>query len=265
VNRGSGASEGGLRPRWLLGIALACAAATAVGALNLRALTAGRALDPTTVAGRPAVGGGSSAATLPPSPDASSSPPRLLLPGAFPSPPSLTGVEVFDYTSGAVDASLERRWARAALNSDGLRLLSIRLARADLAAQLFVPGSLAVATAGLLTLVQRLATDGRPVVLTGTPRWISVGIYHLEPVQKAAFARLGVRVGDDALMLSELGPVTVSDGEVSATVVPGDDSLNLLMPGTDVHDPQLGDLWQAAYVVECHAGDPEVSLLCTGH
>jgi hypothetical protein len=267
VNRGSRTPEAGRRPRWLLGVALACALATAVGALNLRALIAERTLDPT-VAGapaRPAAGGGGSAAIVIPSPAASSSPSRLLLPSALPSPPSLAGLEVFDYTSGAVDPSLERLWAQAALNSDSLRLLSIRLARADIAMQLFVPGSPVVATDGLLPLVRRLAADGRPVVLTGTPRWLSIGVYRLEPEQKAAFARLGVRVGDDALMLSELGPVTVSDGEFSTTIVPGDNSLNMLMPGTEVHDPQLGDLWQAAYTVECRAGDPEVSLLCTGH
>jgi hypothetical protein len=250
-------------PRWLLAVALACVAAIAVGVLNLRAFTPARAVDPVAAGTSTPAAGQSNSSPHIGSPSEMSPPAPPTLPGGA-SAPALAGIDVFDYTSGAVDPSQERRWARAALAADALRLLSIRLARPDIAARLFAPGTPAAATDGLLPLVERLAADGRPVALTGAPRWTSVGVYRLEPTQKAAFALLGVQVGDDALLVSELGPVTVWDGEVSATIVPAVGSLNLLLPGQEVRDPQLGDIWRASYAVECRAGDPEVSVLCTG-
>lgn len=198
------------------------------------------------------------------SPTARSSPSAPALPLPVGTAPPLDGVTVFDYTGGAIDPSVERHWAQAALMFDRLRIESVRLASLDAAMGLFAAGSSAADTGGLVPLVQRLAAEHRPVTVTGSPRWLSVGVQRLTAAQRDEFARLGAQVGEYAVMLSESGPVVASNGALTVTVVPGDVSLNLLIPGALVHDARLGEFWQATYVIDCRAGSPEVSLLCTG-
>ncbi len=235
----------------------ACTIAIGVGLLNLHALTTGS---------QPAEGATSRAdatqAAMSPIARIAPSPPALPLPAS--EVPSLDGVTVFDYTGGSVDPSVERQWAQAALMFDRLRIESLRLASPVAAAGLFAPGFSPGATDGLVPLVQRLAAEHRAVTVTGSPRWLSVGVERLTEAQRAEFVRLGAQVGEYAVMLSESGPLEVSNGALAVTVIPADVSLNLLMPGALVHDARFGEFWQAAYVVDCHAGNPEVSLLCTG-
>lgn len=236
----------------------ACTIAIGVGLLNLHALTTGS---------HPANGATSratDAAHAAMSPTARSSPSPPALPLFSSEVPSLDGVTVFDYTGGSVDPSVERQWAQAALMFDRLRIESLRLASPVAAAGLFAPGSSSASTDGLVPLVQRLAAEHRAVTVTGSPRWLSVGVERLTEAQRVEFVRLGAQVGEYAMLLSESGPVVVSNGALAVTVVPADVSLNLLIPGALVHDARFGELWQATYVVDCRVGSPEVSLLCTG-
>jgi len=181
--------------------------------------------------------------------------------------PSLDGVQVFDYTGGAVPPAVERQWAMAALRSDALRLYSVATARLDVATALFAPSvhGQGVATAGLLPLVEQLAAAGRSVTMSGTAGYVAVGVYALEPAQRTAFTQRGFPVPLYAVMLTITGPVTASNGHLTAALAPADGALNVLLPGELIHDPWLGDIWRASYAQQCSVGDPATSLLCTGH